>query len=364
MGLALGTVLAGSLLVLMEGSLRLFDLAPVEPYGRDAHQQRGVFVYDADLFWAQRPGYTQEERAPDGGIWDIRIDAEGHRSDPFPTPAPPGTVGILGIGDSSMWGDRVPQAERFLDRATRAVRDAVPDASIALTTAACPGYSSFQARRQLPPLLATGRYQVVVMLVMNSDFYPNPRADTSFVPTPWLRPLAWVGRHSMLLRWLRPRGRPVLGGFGERPDTSQPLVHRVPARPDYQANLDAMVVASQEAGAEVILLEPFRFWTGGGGGPPPFYPEPILSWMMDSTPEYHAVMEEVGRARGATVLSLQPLVEREPTPGALYADTVHPSALGHERIAALLAPALQAAVRRRQAAGVQSSTPPSSSQTR
>jgi hypothetical protein len=330
----------------MEGGLRVFDLVPVEPYGRDAHQQRGVFVYDPELFWAQRPGYSREERGPDGGVWDIRINAEGHRSDPFPENPPPGLVGILGVGDSSMWGDRVPQDGRFLDRAVRDVQAALPDASIALTTAACPGYSSFQVRRQLPALLDTGRYQVVVVLVMNSDFYPNDRADTSFVPAPLFQPFAWVLRRSVLLRWLRPRRTAVLGSFGQRPDDTGPLVHRVPARPDYHDNLDAMVAAAQDVGAQTILLEPFRFWTGTTGGPPATYSEPVLAWMMESVPEYRAALEEVGRRRKATLLDLQPIVDRELDPGALYVDTVHPSALGHERIAALLTPGLEAAVRR------------------
>jgi hypothetical protein len=347
--LALGCALAGLLLAILEGGLRLLDLAPSEPYGLDAHQERGVFAYDADLFWAQRPGYSRQEMAPGGTSWDIRVDEDGHRSDPFPADPSPGTVGVLGVGDSSMWGDRVPQDGRFLEGATQAVRAALPGTSLALTTAACPGYSSFQIRRQLPPLLSTDRYQVVVALVMNSDFYPNARTDTSFVSVPALRPFAWVARHSVLLRWLRPRGAAVLGGFGQRPDPSGPLVHRVPARPDYRDNLDAIVAAAQGAGAEVILLEPFRFWTGGTGGPPPCYPEPILAWMLESVSEYRAVLEEVGRARGATVLDLQPIVEREPAPGALYADTVHPSALGHERIAARLAPVLEEAVLRAQA---------------
>ena len=284
---AVGGALVGlGVLGLVEGGLRLAGLP--EP---------GLYAGDPAWAWTLRPGLDLEVPGPEGDF-PLRTDARGLRG-PAPPAAGPWT---LALGCSTTFGWGLAAEAAWPARLGEALGEVVVNAGQ-------PGWSTEQARRALPELLAglgASPPRRIVAAWIVRDAWPAPRPDRAATPTPW-----WLQTH--LARLLRGGLGPARAGQAQsgaalaRPDPAAWPTTRVP--PDrYAENIVEIeaILASWAPGAEVIWLA---------------FPQP------EPLPEWEAVLA----ARGSALLPRLP-------PSAFFeGDPVHLDADGHGALAAWLA---------------------------
>jgi lysophospholipase L1-like esterase len=160
-GLVLGLLVA-------EGLTRLLVPDPRLRFENDI----GMFEEDDVVGYRNKAGFHGYAR----GFLRVDINSLGHRGPEMTLEKPPGTLRILGLGDSVMWGVGVPDQATYLreieDRMSRR-QGSAEGAHVQVVNAAVIGYSLHQ---ELLTLQRDGvRFDpdlVLVGFVMN-DFYPT-----------------------------------------------------------------------------------------------------------------------------------------------------------------------------------------------
>ncbi len=327
--LGLGTLFAVGLFALAEVAVRLGGRVPAEPYPMAmAPSDDALFTWDPELFWRPRPGVTNERAG-------IETNALGFRDTAFPVETDLPVFSVLCLGDSPTWGDNVPGHTPYPMVLEKELKAARPYLSVQVLNAGVPAYTTTQSLVLERELLSQFEFDVVTIASQGSDSFLAARPDADHVMGPARATLARLVMRSWLFRLLREK---AVAGYATAPGYDEAMVHRVPARPDYERQLTAMVHEAQEHGAEVLLLQPFPLCLDGTC--------PVVSGSVDTEsflqmahrieealPEYRAAMHDVGAATGAGVVDLAEIVHAADRPAALYVDHVHPGTEGHARIA-------------------------------
>jgi lysophospholipase L1-like esterase len=320
---------------------------PMALYAGGSGPEHPMIVYDPVLHWRLLPDIDVCIAQPGGSCWDVRTNALGLRDEPFPPPEPAPRLSVLCLGDSSTWGDHVPQHSTYAQVLERELAEAAPaGAGVSVLNAGVPGYSTIQASIQAERLLERFSFDLVTISCLPSDVFPAARTDREFVPTGPGVAARWLAARSHLVSILRLalsrqlRERKVGGGFGVY---SAEMVNRVPARPDFEQQLTEIVQLVRSHGAEPLLLTPLPFCVDG--------PCPGQFTRMDvdgakqytqrsvaDAPAYRQVTADVARASAVRHVDLATVRDAHPAYGQLYCDEVHPSAEGHALIAAALLP--------------------------
>lgn len=280
--------------VLASGSLTVLALGALE-LGLDALDlpPSGLYAGDPASVWWLAPDLERTVEDPvTGRSFAVRTDEQGRRGPPPPETGP----WVLALGCSTTFGWGVEREEAWPARLSE--RLGVP-----VVNAGQPGWSTHQARARAPQWLAEGP-AVVVLGFLIRDAWRTGRPDRAARPTPWLQ-------RRRLARLLQPAPSPTAPARTP-PDTGQ---HRV-APSDYRENLEDLISAARPAA--VVLLE---------------FPH------QHATPEHAAVLTELARTTG--------LPHVAPEVGAelfLDGDPIHLSPVGHEKVAARLAPVVSAAL--------------------
>jgi len=223
---------------------------------------------------------------------------------------------VLFVGDSSTYGFDVSDGAAFWSIVAR-------DAGVEPIVAAAPGYSSYQSRVLLGRFLPLHPDWVVLFVGGYNDHRPRQYYEDAEIPARMARRhAAWHGVRALQAGELVAN---LAGRWIDRNlrDSEQTL--RVPpAR--FDENLRAMLDAARAADARTLVLIP------------PFSPElraarPILA-------VYEETLLARAREAGAERIDLGPLFADAE---AFRFDHVHPSALGHQRIAAAITAVLRAA---------------------
>jgi lysophospholipase L1-like esterase len=275
--------------------------------------KQDVWLPDDALGFAYRPG-----AAVAGGM----VNAIGLRG-PVPAPEKPaGTLRVLFVGDSSTYGWNVGDAEAFWSLAAGALAASHPGVAVEPVVAAAPGYSSYQSRVLLERMLAW-RPDWVVLYVGGYNDHRRRRyyADAEIPARMARRRSGWHEVHT-LRAFEQVADR--FGAWLARQLRDPALLARVPPR-DFEANLRAMLVATQRSGARALLLAP------------PFSAK--LREKRAAVPQYEAVLARVAAEQGVARVDLGPLFDA----AAFMPDGFHPSAEGHRRIAAAVVAALETA---------------------
>jgi lysophospholipase L1-like esterase len=248
------------------------------------------------------------------------INTLGTRN-PELTPKRPGTLRMITLGDSSVYGVMVDDAEVFSSVAARDLQSMLRQPVEAIN-GGVPGYSSEQARRLYTHRLADLQPDIVVIATLWSDSQPGPAPDAIRFGSEGnvLQTMARFSNTFRLLEGLMLGWRP-----GEQVGwmlTAGAEGRRVPL-PAYRKNLQQLARLAKSAGAlPVFLVLPSDRDLG-----------PTV--LESPRPAYRgAMMEEAARAEA--VLVQTPSLFHGGTQ-ALFFDDVHPTAQGHAIIGRALA---------------------------
>lgn len=317
-------VFAGVATVLGLGVLELVarPVAPAQPLSDGgAHDAESAMRASDLLGWEAVPGPSRAF----GIRGQTTVGPEGTRRPP-PVDKPPGTLRLMTLGDSTIYGVLVGDGRVLSDVAANRLQQRLRK-PVDVVNGGVPGYSSEQARRLYEHRLRAYSPDVVVIATMWSDAQLGPLPDAMQFPEHGAA-VRRVLQNSALVRFLGG----LLHGWVPGRDvawelSAEPGVRRVPERA-YRANLRRIAELVREDGAQPVFLQlPSDRDVRGEPVEPP-------------RPAYRAVMAEVAREQGALwVDGVAPLLAARRGP-PLMADDVHPTARGHELLGEALAQAL------------------------
>jgi len=268
----------------------------------------------------------------------VRTNSSGWREEEIPLAKPPGTVRILGLGDSHMFGWGIPVEERCMDRLERLLGERRPERRFESVVLAAPGYSLGME------LVTLERYgfgyepDLVVHHAVGNDHclpsfvYPrsSPWSLESFTaaylrralgPPPDiekdLAPLAWHGgvvMHDICSPEQAPPG--YRGAVGKR---------------RYLADLLALDRLAADRDLPVVILVDLRDQLN---------PKRMAQVRNAGRMFRHLVIAE-SEAKVRTWLAARGHSTYEGSPLALSAEDLHPSSAAHELLAGILAETLE-----------------------
>lgn len=287
----------------------------------------------------------------------VTINEAGLRGPPL-RPRGADDARIVALGDSCTFGgDADGQTWPALLRASDApLARALGVDDVEVLNGAISGLDSTGGRRRLESvLLPLEPDLVVVYLGWNDLMKRSPAAQRA--ATPWERARRriddlWLvrGLRKALFSMLRPRL--TSPETGPASDTGR-FADFVPAV--FEANLTAIVEASRDAGAGVLLVTlptGLRRDTTAARiaerqiGFPFFAAADRVGDFLTLIDRYNRAIRQVGARSGAPVVDLARAFARTPEADLLFWDTMHPNRAGQERIAAAIAASIEAEARR------------------
>lgn len=215
-------------------------------FGGDPNSLK-LFMKDAQLHWKLRPSVETEFLQT-----TVRTDRYGFRGD---VPVSGRRV-VLCLGDSTVFGYRVEQADSFPARLQFRLNGRNPSGSgWNVVNAGVPGYSSFQVRLLAEKLVPRWKPDVIVVCVGNNEACPVARSDRQVAADRALT--------SRLVSLLSASRFLVWGAETVCPDQPQPFISPVlenavarVSRDEFGENLRAIAQIARAANAKLILLSP------------------------------------------------------------------------------------------------------------
>lgn len=274
-------------------------------HGRDLPPPGGVLSLGDALIpsendriaYALRPGLDGVARG-----YRIRTNRHGFRSEALPIEEPPGTVTVLGIGDSLQFGHGVERPEIYLERLIGAIRATHPAAAWRLVNTAVPGYNTVMEVETLERSGLAFSPDLVIVGVCGNDYAPPKHVREAI--DPWRLDRCFLV-HAVQERLAR-RDRPPGEGPGGAP--IQAIVDRTRYErrtgrfvPDRYADLHGPEAFRRAVARLAVLSERHGFR--------------LLAFACNDYPQAPEMME-VFREHGIETLHLQPRLE-----AALEADT-------------------------------------------
>lgn len=263
------------------------------------------------------------------------INARHMRGPDYPAPKAAGEVRVLLVGDSAIFGWRLPWEETMAAELERRREARFPDLDYQVNACASPGHSTAQSLVKLRAHGLPFQPDVVVIGNMNSDgtLWTMTDRERFGLGPPGL--LARGLRELALYRLLRnARLRHALA----HPGAAQPVPGAGPLRPgegvprvppeEYRENLRALIALSRAAGARPLLLRPPTQARMRGGPPPP------------GQASYPEILAEVARQERVELADGEAAFRDRGGGEELWLSPVHPSARGARLLGALLDEAL------------------------
>jgi lysophospholipase L1-like esterase len=273
------------------------------------------------------PMVEDEERGwampPSSVVWkgDVpcRINSMGMRG-PELAPKESGERRLFSLGDSSVFGHGVLEADVFTVVAAQALAEAT-GGKVSWAIGAVPGHDSGQALNTLEAYAGQVAPDWVLVATIWSDIYAKPGASPSNAPYPRVRgPLRRFALYRMARRALAPwlssrkvRWIDSSEDIGTDPDGSG---SRVPLK-EYIQNLDRMALGIKRIGAQPIFMAlpaPMDF----DALPPP-----------EIVGHYRAALALVAERHGGLFVDGPAILAESGAGIGWFLDEVHPSAEGH-----------------------------------
>lgn len=290
----------------------------VEAAARARDRLKGVpMIRDDATKWALPP-----DRIVMSGDVPCRINALGLRG-PELAAKVDGEVRLLTVGDSTVFGDGVPEAQVFSSVAAVALaktwgRPVVP------VIGGVPGHDSGQSLARLRQKGAAIAPDWVVIGNLWSDVYKDQGfvrdADVDVIRGPLTHLAAYRVARALLEPWLLPRRvRWLTTMDGAGGDRSRVLLHT------YVANLRALAEEALRLGARPAFLALPAPVDLDPAGPP------------DAVAAYREAMAQVARDVGAPFVDAPAAFREAGATIGYFADQVHPNAVGHELLGVTVA---------------------------
>lgn len=306
-------------------------------------------VVDTVTGWRPRTGKQTSFGIPGG----TTVNSRGMRGPEVVVPKPAGERRVLFVGDSTVFGVMVADADIFPRKVETALQ--AIDPKVKVLDGAAPGWSSFQARRALEERLLALEPDLLVVATLWSDTQGGELADsvrfrpllpflsgsTAYLLTrEWLNQLRYGNQTESVTVDLMPPDRE---GGGKRPGQGPPLpgspeaqagpklpppgplVLRVPLTA-YRENLTWMAETMRARGGDVAFLVL------------PCIKDPGAGKVGDFRDDYRAVMREMAGSLGAPLADAPPVFANA-SKGEFF-DDVHPTREGHARLAEVVTTAL------------------------
>jgi lysophospholipase L1-like esterase len=294
-------VLAG-----FEGLLHLLDLPRLDT----------CWVNKED-FWVEDPelGFTYQ---PGRNVSWGTINSLGLRGPAAPREKPPGTLRLLFIGDSSVYGVGTPEEATMYRAGVASIAARLPDRDIDYLVGAIPGYSSYHSRILLDRLLPYDPDIVIFYVGAHNDHSRGRYYRDSEIPRRMARRSKWWHRirtveaielvsnvfYRKFLRQLRSKENQA----------------RVPPW-EFEENMRAMLQKTLDAGAEAVVLFP-----------------PYLDSLLErhpTIPRYQEILERTATEFGVPHSPLQAVFEEATADERefyLERDDYHPNDDGYRLI--------------------------------
>jgi len=301
--------------------------------------QSASLAWDPRLLWRLPKGTWYGSRGE-----EIRVNSLGLRGAEVQTPKPAGTLRVLGLGDSVVFGFGVEESESYLAIASKG-------AGMEPWNGGVPGYSTYQSINVFNMVSSSVQPDVVVVSNIWADLVVHGFQDKELLATHQKiagHPLWLLNKKIEVFatyRWLRhqvwsrrpPPPSAILTQPGGLNQQGQPRV----SLEEYKNNLDTLVEMAADEGAAVVFLVPA---VSNDLDKSPHHPDEL------KTGSYRDVMREVGQNHNALVVEMPSLLRASRLSGTdLFLDGVHLTTRGHAEVAKVLEGALvQAAAARGQ----------------
>ena len=260
-------------------------------------------------------GFTPGTREVQGNVV-VSINRLGLRGPDPELPKPSGRVRVMTLGDSSIFGYGVEDADVFAAVALEGLADAD------LVTGAIPGHDTHQSITVLENVGREVDPDVVVIGNLWSDLYHRPESDGP-------RYGFALYRHAvhLLTPWLAPQ---KIGWLDEQSGSGMPGPRKLPRTGlgVYQVNLAHLATTARSLGAAPVFVLLPSPWDVTG--------ERVPDWVAS----YRESMRVVADELGAPLLDGPALFEGDARGLDLFYDQVHPSDVGHRTLGEALAPVL------------------------
>jgi lysophospholipase L1-like esterase len=293
---------------------------------------------DPLLGWRNLPGYIGDNLgAP------VRHNALGLRGPEVPVEKPPGTLRVLLLGDSTIYGHGVEEAATFGRVLEARLQARLPEARLEVIDAGVPAYSSLQSLRQLRYVLADTSPDVIVIGNMWSDSMPADAPDDT-----WLLGDAWRERSLRIDEQLSAVSaawcavKPARAATREQQNAFARVAQPGRATPDLPSRRVPLEAYQQN-------LETMAGWARAHGAAPVFlalgHPSDRVNGLVGIGPRHRENIESYrARMRGAAVAQRAPLAEAASAYGKaralgqneLFLDSIHPTPEGHALVADVL----------------------------
>jgi lysophospholipase L1-like esterase len=221
----------------------------------DSRSGRQLYRQDRQRLWSLVPGAQIESfnphydpRAGERQAIRIRINEDGYRG---PRAAPrkqPGTLRVLCLGDSNIFGYPLDDEDVFPRALARALARERAPGSVEVINAGIPGYTVLQGRIWYEQQFADYDFDWLLLSYLNNDAWPQPHCDSVLLArrpalAEWLSEL---GSTIQLVRWGRAWRNQ---GLWERA-----LVPRVSLK-EFLAGYEALIQSAGKKGANVLILD-------------------------------------------------------------------------------------------------------------
>jgi lysophospholipase L1-like esterase len=289
-----------------------------------------LFIADPLLFWRVRPHLKEV-------YWDftaISTNAQGLRHDGDIGKKSPDSFRIVCLGDSVVFGFRVPMAfpnnphdfDRALfpypESAEKKLREANPGKLIEVIPLAVPSYTTHQGLSWLKRDIDFLKPDIVTACFGWNDVCLRPIADRQSMPMDFAHVIArGLLIHSQAVthfaKWRH--SKPAKGNIQPGPPVARVSLA------DYTANLVEIFEVSRAHGAQTVLIGPV--YRDARSNPA----EAAL------VRQYRDALRTAAQAHEIPYLEIRELIETNyPANDRLFGELIHPNAAGHEIMASTL----------------------------